>query len=125
MGFTENKRHQYVMKDFFVPIIAALILGIGASFLTVKYNQGETSAWRSNIEMQIESLKVIMKAVQINQIELAARGQWMKSIEGEMDGIQKRIGVIESNRYTSKMANKHETAILREIDLLRTEVRSN
>ena len=111
------------MKDFLVPIIAALVIGLSASFLTIKYNQGETVAWRSNIETQIESLKVILQAVQVNQLELAARGQWMKNVENELNIVNRKILTIESNRYTSQMADKHETAILREIDLLRKEVR--
>ena len=119
-----DKRHNYVIKDFLVPIAAALVIGVGASYSTMRFNEGETQAWRNNVEVQLSSLKVILTAVQGNQLELASRGSWMLNVDKSLDRHGLRLTFIESNRYTREMAAKTEAAILREIDLLRKEVRA-
>lgn len=119
----ENKRHNYVMKDFMVPIVTALIIGTGASFLTMKFNEGQTMEWRRNIETQIEGMKVIMRAVQTNQIEIASRRVWMDKTDEELKEIRGRLTNLEESRAKVTETEARHKAILREIDLLRKEVR--
>tara|TARA_R110000796_G_scaffold148262_7_gene265153 strand:- start:4887 stop:5249 length:363 start_codon:yes stop_codon:yes gene_type:complete len=117
----ENKRHQYVMKDFLVPIIAGVILGGFTAILTVKYNEGETTEWRRNIERQISAMEVIMRAVQVNQIELAARGQWMLSTNKRIDKVETDIIKILSDNYTSQDAKRDSEQLMREINIRHKE----
>tara|TARA_R110000772_G_scaffold42318_3_gene98339 strand:- start:1664 stop:2026 length:363 start_codon:yes stop_codon:yes gene_type:complete len=113
----QNKRHNYVMKDFLVPIIAGVILGGFTAILTVKYNEGETTEWRKNIERQISAMEIILRAVQVNQIELAARGQWMQSTNQRMEKVEKDIINILSDNYTLKDAKRDSEQLMREIKI--------
>lgn len=106
------------MKDFLVPITSALVLGIGVSIMTMKYNEGATIAWRNSIELQISSMKVIMKAVQVNQIELASRGAWMISVDKDIGNVEKRISDIEKSRFTKEDASATTRRLDREIELI-------
>ena len=79
----------------------------------------DVKAWRANIESQVAGLKIILTAVHANQIELASRGAWMVHVDDDLVDLNMRLTNIESNRYTAKMADKSEKAILREIDMVR------
>ena len=116
-----NKRHNYVMKDFIVPIIVSLLLGTFAAYTTVKFNEGETKAWRQSIEKQITAMEVILRAVQANQLELAARGQWMSNTESRLDEIEDDVKEILTTRYSKTDAERDTSAIIREIKLRHNE----
>lgn len=118
MEVEQDRRQVYVMKDFLVPMTAALILGAGSSFLTVKYNEGATIEWRLNIEAQIKSMKVIMLAVQTNQLELAARGQWMKFVDKDLSALQERVKDIETTHFKKEDVIIENKRLEREIELL-------
>ena len=113
-----ERRERDLMRDFLAPIVASVVIGIGAVVMTFKYNEGETVAWRNSIETQIESMKVIMQAVQANQIELAARGSWMVGIDKSINSIESRIGRIETSRFTKEDADSTTRRLDREIELL-------
>ncbi len=119
---TENKRHNYVMKDFLVPIVVAVVMGLGASFLSIKYNEGETVAWRASIESQLAAMNVIMKAVQTNQLELASRGQWMTYVDRELNDHDGRLVRIESTRFSKEDADVTTKHLEREIELIWKEI---
>jgi len=118
-----EKRHQYMVKDFLVPIIIGIILGGLTSLGVVKYNEGETNAWRASQEKRMAGLEIIMQAVQTNQIELAARGTWIIKTEEALADIRLRLNNIEEKRFTTADADIRTQAVLREIDILRKEVR--
>jgi hypothetical protein len=117
MEIQTNKRHAYVMKDFIVPITVAVIIGAMTSFAATKYTEGSNEQRFQNLENQIIRLEVIFKAVQTNQIELAARGAWMVSIERRITDNEKRVGLLESTSYKVVDAERDNKNIIREIKL--------
>jgi hypothetical protein len=121
MEIQTNKRHAYVMKDFIVPISVALILGALTSFATTKYTAGSNEIRFQTLERQMIGLEVILKAVQANQIELAARGAWMISIERRITDNEKRVSQLELSSYKIKDAERDNSSIIREIKLRHNE----
>jgi type II secretory pathway pseudopilin PulG len=117
MAIQANKRHAYVMKDFLVPIAVALILGALASFATTKYVAGSNEIRLQTLERQMIALEVIFKAVQTNQIELAARGAWMVSTERRIKDNETKLTELEASTYKIKDAERDNYNILREIKL--------
>ena len=113
-----ERRERDLMRDFLAPIVASVVIGIGAVVMTFKYNEGETVAWRNSIETQISSMKVIMQAVQANQLELAARGSWMVHVDKDISAIELRLNNIEKNRFTKEDADVTTKMLSREIELL-------
>lgn len=116
-----NRRHSYVMKDFLVPIIAGIVLGGLTSYATLKFNEGETRAWRISVEKQISAMEVVLRAVQANQLELASRGQWMLSTEDRLDKLESDMTDMFSSRYTKKDGERDMKSIIREIKLRHME----
>ena len=106
------------MRDIMIVVIASLLLGIGASFLTNKYNEGETYAWRKSIEAQLEGMKVIMTAVQANQIELATNRGWRRYMEDESEDFSTRLTILEKTAVTQQEIDAAVGRIEREIELL-------
>tara|TARA_R110000772_G_scaffold125384_1_gene232056 strand:+ start:3411 stop:3773 length:363 start_codon:yes stop_codon:yes gene_type:complete len=117
----ENKRHVYVMKDFLVPIISGIILGGFVAILTLKYTEGSNEQRFQNLESQMIRLEVIFKAVQTNQVELAARGAWMVSIERRITDNEQRVSHLELSSYKIKDAERDNSSIIREIKLRHNE----
>jgi hypothetical protein len=121
MEIQTNKRHAYVMKDFIVPITVAVIIGAMTSFAATKYTAGSNEQRFQNLERQMISLEVIFKAVQTNQIELAARGAWMVSIERRITDNEQRVSHLELSSYKIKDAERDNSSIIREIKLRHNE----
>tara|TARA_R110000772_G_C12953930_1_gene402544 strand:+ start:149 stop:517 length:369 start_codon:yes stop_codon:yes gene_type:complete len=121
MEIQKNKRHTYVMKDFIVPISVAVIIGAVTSFAATKYTAGSNEIRFQTLERQMIGLEVILKAVQSNQIELAARGAWMISIERRITTDEKRITQLELSSYKIKDAERDNGNIIREIKLRHNE----
>ena len=121
MEIQTNKRHAYVMKDFIVPITVAVIIGAVTSFAATKYTAGSNEIRFQTLERQMIGLEVILKAVQSNQIELAARGAWMISIERRITTDEKRITQLELSSYKIKDAERDNGNIIREIKLRHNE----
>lgn len=109
------------MKDFIVPISVAVIIGAVTSFAATKYTAGSNEIRFQTLERQMIGLEVILKAVQSNQIELAARGAWMISIERRITTDEKRITQLELSSYKIKDAERDNGNIIREIKLRHNE----
>lgn len=106
------------MKDYLAPIVAGLILAILASVLTVEYSRGETVAWRESIEQQVKDMKVLLSAIQTNQIEIASLGQWRYYADKGLLDLEAKIKVIENTRFSREDANVETRRLDREIELL-------
>ena len=103
------------MKHFFTPIVCAVLLGVGSSFITIKYNQGETTQWRKNIERRFIALEVILSAVQVNQIQLATTRQQHIGTTQRLDKVESDIATLLADNYTNAHAQKDMEVIMREI----------
>lgn len=113
----KEKRHNYAMKDFLVPIVAGVVLGGLTAYTTVKFNEGETKAWRQSVEKQITAMEILLRAVQANQLELASRGQWMVNTDERLDELETDVKSILSSRYSKADADRDVASIIREIQL--------
>ena len=124
VNMTVDRRANYVMKGFLVPIIVSVVIGAGAVVLTFKYNEGGTVEWRRNIEAQIASMKVIMQAVQANQIELASNRSWQAHVDDDLNDLEDRMSDVERTRFTKADADVTTRMLEREIELLWEKVDS-
>ena len=113
------------MKEYLVPIIGGLVLAILSSILTVEYNRGETVAWRESIEQKVNDMKVLLSAIQTNQIEIASLGQWRYYADKDLLDLETRVKNIESNRFSKEDANVETRRLEREIELLWEKVGIN
>tara|TARA_R110000803_G_scaffold73577_1_gene137403 strand:- start:95 stop:472 length:378 start_codon:yes stop_codon:yes gene_type:complete len=117
----KEKRHNYVMKDFIVPIftscVVAIIIGAFGVVMAFKYKEGGDVEWRKGVERQISSLQVVLTAVQVNQVGIATQGQWMISTDSRLAKIESSVESIAKNVYSKSEMDKQHGQIIREIKL--------
>lgn len=119
-----NQRHNYVMKDILIPILVGVIIGAVASIATNIYlsaeRRGEVEGRFNQLERSVNEMKVIMVAVQTNQIAIASGEVWKNGIEKLIDSMSKQINIMQSDRYTKEDgARDREASIKADADILR------
>ena len=121
MTMIKEKRHNYVMKDFIVPIftscVVAIIIGAFGVVMAFKYKEGGDVEWRKGVERQISSLEVVLSAVQINQIGIAKQEQRAINTDSRLTRIESALELISKNVYSKSEMDKQHQQLEREIKL--------
>lgn len=93
-----DRRKTVVMREFFSPIITAIIVGIGSSFATTYLAINTLQLKVQYIEKNVDTLSQIVKDInkselRINRIEMLIEAQEKFSIR-----VEERVSKIESGR---------------------------
>jgi hypothetical protein len=102
----KETRELNLFREVLIPVLSAVLIGGLSSYFTASLAIAVLKEKVSSIEKDIDSITIIAQSVQANQIELAARGQWITSVESQLESHEKRISEIEKSRYTKNDAEK-------------------
>ncbi len=83
-----------IIRNIITPVITAVIVGVGASFLSTKVALAVTGTKIVYIEAEVNELKNLLSAIRDNQLELAKHAQRMKFTDQEILLIRSEIKVI-------------------------------
>jgi hypothetical protein len=117
-----------------VKAVSMVLIGSGSSYFTAEIklavNETKIHALAVNadkrevhVNAELVKIQIATAVVQANQIELAARGQWMDKIDGQIKALSETIHGFQSNRYTSADANRDIQHIMREIDRILVDLK--
>lgn len=70
-GNADEKRHQYMIKDFVVPIICSVIIGIGATWVTLKTTIATVDVRLIAIESEVKNLRLTYEILTDMRVEKA------------------------------------------------------
>lgn len=98
---TDRRRSENMLKAVILPIVAATVTGIGASYVATRVTVAVIEKQVEYIESDLISIKELLEKVTENQTELARRSVWMQT-KNEKDREQdQRIGDLETKVYRS------------------------
>lgn len=98
---TDRRRSENMLKAVILPIVVAVVTGIGASYIATQVTVAVIEKQVEYIESDLISIKELLEKVTENQTELARRSVWMQT-KNEKDREQdQRIGNLEATVYHS------------------------
>jgi hypothetical protein len=68
------------------------------------------------LEKQIEGMQVIMRAVQVNQVQIESSTQQIINVKNHLDRVDNNLLFLESNMFTQKDAEREHRIIRLESD---------
>ena len=104
-------------REIAVPVIVSIVVGVGSSYMATNVAIAVLNEQVGSLKTEMTNMQDIVKAVAANQIELAARGEWISSTDNKLLSITQRLDKIESGEYTQIDAQRDFSIIMREIDL--------
>jgi hypothetical protein len=117
MESSSQRSGSTIIREVLIPIIVAIVVGIGSSYMTsrvaIAVLQKEIEFVRDDVSMMQQLLKIVSQ----NQVELAARGEWMKNADRERQKLSDSIDIIVATRYTKSDAERDKLQIIREINI--------
>ena len=106
-----DRRGREQMRAMIVSVASATIVGMGAAYFATQVAVAVQAEQIKTLKETMNSIMVVTEIVRANQVQLAARGEWIKSTERRLDILErhsvdadKRLDFIESNRYTKNDA---------------------
>ena len=102
-----------LFREIAVPVFASIVIGCLSSYVTASVALAVLEEKYSNLERDVRNIGVVVEAVKTNQIELAARGQWMISTDESIDLILTNMREMQTKQDADI---KHEN-LLREIGI--------
>lgn len=99
------------MRAMIVSVVSASIVGMGTGYFATQTTVAVQTEQIRTLKETMQGILVVTEIVRSNQIQLAARGEWIKATERRLDLLEKhtvdadkRLDFIESNRYTKNDA---------------------
>ena len=108
-----DRRKAMLFREIAVPVFASVVIGCLSSYVTASVTLAVLEEKYSNLERDVRNIGVVVEAVKTNQIELAARGQWMISTDESIDLILTNMREMQTKQDADI---KHEN-LLREIGI--------
>lgn len=105
------------IREFLIPIIVAVLVGIGASYISVNSAVAVLEAQVTSVQTEIADLKGATDRLKVTTARLAAREAWMVEMDREFSELRDRISKIERTQYTEQDAIRDQGLIMREIEL--------
>jgi hypothetical protein len=112
-----ERRRSGLLREVLIPIVVAIVVGIGSSYMTSRV---AIAVLQKEIEFVRDDLSIMQQLVSIvssNQVQLAARGEWMKNADKERSNLRVTVDAIVQSSYTKSDAKKDNDQIIREIKL--------
>jgi hypothetical protein len=109
-----ERRKDNMIKSVVLPVVVAVITGIGSSYFTVYANLAVLESRFAYVEKDIISIKDVILEVNRNQTELAKRGEWMLYQERRTDALERAVEILAEqakDQYTRTEAKKDFDAI--------------
>lgn len=111
-----------MFREIAVPVIVSIVVGVGSSYMATNVAIAVLNEQVGSLKTEMTNMQDIVKAVAANQIELAARGEWISSTDNKLLSITQRLDKIEHDEYTAVDAQRDMSLIMREIDLRHRKV---
>lgn len=94
-----DRRHGNVLREIMVPLVVSVVVGVGGSYMSTQITVSTVATRVDGMKEDLSELRGLMSAVQQNQMTLAARGEWIKSVEERLQIIRDEISVQRSSLY--------------------------
>jgi hypothetical protein len=95
-----------------IPIILSILAFVSGTIYTFAHTVVQVSQLRADIER----LNKIVEVMNMAQLELARRGQWMHSVDTRLSHLESEIDSIDdSDRFTKTEAMENHRALMRMI----------
>ena len=108
-----DRRKATGIRELIIPLVTAIIVGVGASFVASKVAVAVLTKEVEGIKKDIGLLERLVNTVSMNQLELAARGEWMINTNSRLARVEKTI----ENVYSKSEMDKQHQQLEREIKL--------
>ena len=102
-----ERRQSSVVKEYVVPIIASVASAVCTGYLTLQIALTTIETKLIYVEADLSDIKVLMKNISENQVELSKRGVWMSNTERRLQDIELKI---------------HRLPTQKDIDLIMTKI---
>lgn len=107
-----DRRHEVAMREFIVPIIVAMIVGIISSLGTAYVWVNVLDERVKNIKEDVSDFKQISKQINASQIEIQVQlATYVDQLKG-----------LTADRYTASEATRMNTALQSQIDEIKTQM---
>lgn len=102
-----ERRTSNMLREVIIPTVTAVIVGSGSSYIAMERSTAVMQERMRVFERDLNATGNILVAVQANQLELAARGQWMTSTNLRIKKLQNEIRDVE-HRVLREVEIRHD-----------------
>jgi hypothetical protein len=116
-----ERRKENMIKAIIIPVIIAVIVGTGSSYVAVNVTLAVIENRLQHVEDDLVSIKDVLIEVNKNQIQLAKNGEWQNNTSIRLAAAERHIEILTQSsrdRYTRTEAEK-------DIQLLMEKIKSH
>ena len=121
----ERRSSEFILKNFVLPIIIAILIGVPSSYVATKITLAVMETKVEYIESDIGSIKDILRDVSANQLLLAKGGEQLNSLDRRVSTLEETIKLLVDqtrDRYTRSDADRDTQTLAERITTLERKV---
>lgn len=95
-----DRRQSVAFKDLVTPIIIAIVVGIGSSFVTTSIAVNSLELKVQYLEKNVDTLLQLVKDINRSEMQISRIESWMEAENKRVDRIDQRLEEVEKLKYS-------------------------